>query len=113
MRKIALRGHVSSVESARSEGDDWFGSGRSTENRSSVSGSHSIVFHVADMLGAVGRSLDPGEVKIEHDLIHCPLGSLHRSHSPANANNSPSLTSKQYGCFFCPFAPTRKIRPPG
>jgi len=37
-------------------------------------------------------------VRIEHDLIHCPLGSFQRSHSPAKANNSPSLTSKQYGC---------------
>jgi hypothetical protein len=63
MKKVALRGHVSSVESARSEGDDWFGSGRSTENRSSVSGSHSIAFHVADMIGTVGRSLDAGDVK--------------------------------------------------
>jgi hypothetical protein len=36
-------------------------------------------------------------VRIEQDLTHCPLGSFQRSHSPANANNSPSLTSKQYG----------------
>jgi hypothetical protein len=34
-------------------------------------------------------------VRIEHDLSHCPLGSFQRSHSPANANNPPSLTSKQ------------------
>ena len=63
MKKIALRGHVSSVESARSEAGNCLGPGRSTENRSSVSGSHRIAFHVADMLGAVGRSLDAGEVK--------------------------------------------------
>src|SRR5580693_5217536 len=31
-------------------------------------------------------------VRIEHDLSHSPLGSLHRSQSPANANNSPLLT---------------------
>src|SRR5215831_405950 len=36
--------------------------------------------------------------KIEYDLIHCPLRSRHPSHNPANANNSPSLTSKQNGC---------------
>ena len=41
-------------------------------------------------------------VRIEHDLSHCPLGSLHRSYGPANANNSPSLTSKQYGGFALP-----------
>jgi len=27
-------------------------------------------------------------VRIEHVFTHSPLGSLHRSHSPANANNS-------------------------
>ena len=32
-------------------------------------------------------------VKIEQDLTHCPLGSFERSHSPANANNFPALTS--------------------
>ena len=36
--------------------------------------------------------------KIEYDLIHCPLRSRHPSHNPANANNSPSFTSKQNGC---------------
>jgi hypothetical protein len=34
MKKIALRGHVTSVESARSEADNCLGPGRSTENRS-------------------------------------------------------------------------------
>ena len=38
-------------------------------------------------------------VRIEQLLIQLPLGSFHRSHSPANANSSPLLTSKQYGCF--------------
>src|SRR5215470_2925585 len=37
-------------------------------------------------------------VKIEHVLIHCPSASFHPSQSPAKANNSPSLTSKQKGC---------------
>jgi hypothetical protein len=41
-------------------------------------------------------------VRIEQDLTHCPLGSFQRFHSPANANNSPALTSKQYGCFALP-----------
>src|SRR5579864_1378195 len=41
-------------------------------------------------------------VRIEHDLIQLPLGSFRRSHSPAKANNSPSLTSKQYGCLVFP-----------
>ena len=41
-------------------------------------------------------------VRIEQFLIQLPLGSFHRSHSPANANNSPSLTSKQNGCFAVP-----------
>ena len=41
-------------------------------------------------------------VRIEHDLTHCPFGSFQRSHSPAKANNLPSLTSKQYGCFALP-----------
>jgi len=31
-------------------------------------------------------------VKIEHDLIHCPPGSVHRYHNPAKANSSLSLT---------------------
>ncbi len=34
-------------------------------------------------------------VRIEQDLTQLPLGSFQRSHNPANANNSPSLTSKQ------------------
>lgn len=34
-------------------------------------------------------------VSIEQLLIQSPLGSFQRSHSPANANSSPSLTSKQ------------------
>jgi len=38
-------------------------------------------------------------VRIEQDLIHCPLGSFQRSHRPANANNSALLTSKQNGSF--------------
>ena len=52
-------------------------------------------------------------VRIEHDLIHCPLGSFQRSHSPANANNAPSLTSKQNGCFVQPLRCHRKTRLPG
>jgi hypothetical protein len=44
MKKIALRGHVSSVESARSEADNCLGPGRSTENRSSVSGVTASLF---------------------------------------------------------------------
>jgi hypothetical protein len=49
-------------------------------------------------------------VRIEQDLTHCPLGSFQRSHSPANANNSPALTSKQYGCFALPQFPARFLR---
>jgi hypothetical protein len=41
-------------------------------------------------------------VRIEQDLTHCPLGSFQRSQSPSNANNSPSPTSKQYGCLALP-----------
>jgi hypothetical protein len=37
-------------------------------------------------------------VRIEHVFTHSPLGSFQRSRSPANANSSPALTSKQYGC---------------
>jgi hypothetical protein len=37
-------------------------------------------------------------VRIEQVSSAVPLGSFQRSHIPANANNSPSLTSKQYGC---------------
>jgi len=83
MKKIALRGHVSSVESARSKGGDWFGSGRSSENRSSMSGSRSIAFRVADMLGAVGRSLDPGEVKLQLQ-VQTPIGREWPSAKPRN-----------------------------
>ena len=42
-------------------------------------------------------------VRIEQDLTALPLGSLQRSHIPANANSSPSSTSKQYGCFVFPY----------
>ena len=41
-------------------------------------------------------------VRIEQVLIQLPLGSFQRSHIPANANNPPSLTSKQYGCLAFP-----------
>jgi hypothetical protein len=41
-------------------------------------------------------------VRVEQVLTHCPLESFHPSHNPANANNSPSLTSKQYGCLAFP-----------
>jgi len=34
-------------------------------------------------------------VRIEQVLTQLPSGLFQRSHSPANANNSPSLTSKQ------------------
>ena len=34
-------------------------------------------------------------VTIEQVLIQLPLASFQRSHNPANANNSLSLTSKQ------------------
>src|SRR6266700_5769223 len=37
-------------------------------------------------------------VRIEQVSSVLPLASFHRSQIPANANNSPSLTSKQYGC---------------
>src|SRR5450755_4870738 len=47
-------------------------------------------------------------VRIEQVLIQLPLGSFHRSHNPANANNSPSLTSKQYGCLAFPVHPLVK-----
>jgi hypothetical protein len=49
-------------------------------------------------------------VRIEQVSTDLLLASLQRSHSPANANNSPSLTSKQYGCFAFPGATVRKIR---
>jgi transposase len=38
-------------------------------------------------------------VKIEQVSTESPFGFLQRSHIPANANTSPSPTSKQYGCF--------------
>src|ERR1700677_3297513 len=37
-------------------------------------------------------------VRIEQDLIHFPLGSLHRSQSPANANSS--LASLRFATIF-------------
>jgi hypothetical protein len=47
-------------------------------------------------------------VSFERVFIQPPLGSFQRSHIPANANNSPSLTSKQYGCLpFTVLAPSR------
>jgi len=56
-------------------------------------------------------------VRIEHDLIHCPLGSFQPSQRPANANKSPSLTSKQKGCLDVPIlrpsrGPTLLLVPP-
>jgi hypothetical protein len=41
-------------------------------------------------------------VRIEQVFIQPPLASFQRSHNPANANNSRSLTSKQYGCLAFP-----------
>ena len=41
-------------------------------------------------------------VRIEQVLIQLPLGSFQPSHNPANANKSPPLISKQYGCFALP-----------
>ena len=41
-------------------------------------------------------------VRMEQVLIQLPLGSFQPSHNPANANNSPSLISKQYGCLALP-----------
>jgi hypothetical protein len=43
-------------------------------------------------------------VRIEQDLTHCPLGSFQQSQIPANANSSPSLTSKQLRLFGFTFA---------
>ena len=37
-------------------------------------------------------------VRIEHVFTQLPFGSFQPSHNPANASNSPPLTSKQYGC---------------
>jgi hypothetical protein len=45
--------------------------------------------------------------------IQSPLGSFHRSQSSANANSSPSLTSKQYtALWFSLHAATHRIRQP-
>jgi len=49
-------------------------------------------------------------VKIVHVFIHAPIGSFQLSRSPANANNSRSRTSKQYGCQSL-IASTHKTRP--
>jgi hypothetical protein len=56
-------------------------------------------------------------VRMAQVSIGVPRSSLHRSHSPANANNSLSLTSKQYGCFTVPVrwssrGPTLRLVPP-
>src|SRR3974390_1673814 len=41
-------------------------------------------------------------VRIEQDSITVPAGSLHRSHSPANANRESSRIPKWKGCFSLP-----------
>jgi hypothetical protein len=41
-------------------------------------------------------------VRIEQVSTELLLASFQRSQIPAKANNSPSLTSKQYGCFDFP-----------
>src|SRR5208282_414198 len=41
-------------------------------------------------------------VSIEQDSITAPAGSLHRSHSPANANSESSCIPKWNGCFSFP-----------
>src|SRR5271157_216868 len=41
-------------------------------------------------------------VRIEHDSITAPAGSLHRSHNPANANRESSCIPKWNGCFSLP-----------
>src|SRR6202040_213182 len=41
-------------------------------------------------------------VRIEQVSTALPLAFFQRSQIPAKANNSPSLTSKQYGCFDFP-----------
>src|SRR5581483_10428850 len=41
-------------------------------------------------------------VRIEQLSIAVPFRSLQQSHIPANANNSPPFTSKQYGCLTLP-----------
>ena len=42
-------------------------------------------------------------VRIEQVFDPVAVASFQRSHIPANANNSPPLISKQYGCFAFPF----------
>src|ERR1700730_3134942 len=42
-------------------------------------------------------------VRIMQLSTNSPCGFVHLSQRPANANNSPSFTSKQYGCFVLPF----------
>ena len=44
-------------------------------------------------------------VRMEQVSKGLPLASFQRSHIPANANNSPSLISKQYGCLTFPVFP--------
>jgi hypothetical protein len=56
-------------------------------------------------------------VRIEQDLVQCPLGSFRRSQMPAKANSSPLLTSKQYGWLVLPLrwpsrGPTLLLVPP-
>ena len=41
-------------------------------------------------------------VRTEHVSTQLPLAFFQRSQIPAKANNSSSLTSKQYGCFDFP-----------
>jgi len=50
-------------------------------------------------------------VRIEQVFIQPPLGSFQRSQIPANANNPPLFTSKQYGCLvFHPFPFVKAVR---
>jgi hypothetical protein len=56
-------------------------------------------------------------VRIEQVVSQAPRESFQRSHSPANANSAPSLTSKQNGCFDFPVrlpsrGPTLLLVPP-
>ena len=56
-------------------------------------------------------------VRIEQVSTALPPAFFQRSHIPAKANNSPSLTSKQYGCFDFPIllssrGPTLRLVPP-
>src|ERR1019366_2300379 len=50
-------------------------------------------------------------VRIEQVSIVLSLASFQRSQIPANANNFPSLTSRQYGCLAFP-APPHPENPP-